>query len=152
MEAKHETGNHMKGCLLLLVALSLVSCTDIAGPSTAVQSPQALASNWEVLVFQDTFGRPSDPGVDQLVVTFDIDGTLVGNGGNMFFGTYAAQTDGAITIHCVGTTLRGISPGSRHEDFVAALNDATSYEIKNDAMNVRYAKGQTLRFRRVADL
>lgn len=141
----------MKGCLLGLVALSLVSCADIAGPSTGVQSPDALATSWEVLVFQDKLGMPSDPGVDQLVVTFDIDGTLVGNGGNMFFGTYAAQTDGTITIHCFGTTLRGISPGSRHEEFVAALNDASSYEIINDGMSIRYAKGQTLRFRRVVD-
>ena len=90
---------------------------------------------WQLQLFQDSSGRVSSVGTEDLTLVFLAD-TVVGQAfpkegprvsGNRYGDNYSITSTGGMTMAHVWETLAGIPPGSRIKEFVNALRTTRRY-------------------------
>ena len=143
-----------------LAACELVGITDKNG----ADSQEGLVGTWRLTAFEEADGTETDVGSEDITLTFAAEDSLTGwsfrgrrpeaSPANEYFGTYEAGPDGSFMIGSPekgtrpASTEVGTLPGSRYEEYLAALGEAASYKIEGDRLRINYGGGKALLFRR----
>ena len=144
-----------------LAACELVGITDKNG----ADSQEGLVGTWRLTAFEKADRTETDVGSEDITLTFAAEDSLTGwsfrgrrpeaSPANEYFGTYEAGPDGSLTISGPEgwepgpfSTKVGLLPGSRYEEYLAALGDATSYKIEGNRLRINYGGGKALLFER----
>lgn len=120
---------------LTATVLALSGCANAI--NTQQVNKELAGPEWVGQSFRDIDGTTTAPGTVPLIVQFIPPDTLAARADNEIWGRYATQ-DGALSISKLGRTKRGLSPGSREEDFIQALENATAYSIDGNKLCIYY--------------
>lgn len=129
-------------CLLLLTS----SCGFLSHkPETGIGLTEAV---WKFTGFQTADGLVDSPGPEEILLTFTNDGRVHGRSErNKYHGIYQTSDD-RLTIDSTGTTLAGLIPNSKYNEYYGALKQARSYEIKDNRLSIAYDQsGEALLFK-----
>ncbi len=131
----------------IIFALSLSACANAI--NTQQEKKELVGPEWIVESFEDTPGRKTHPGTVTLRLRFlqpdsildkpvkEFFGTFIGKADNQFSGPYHLQGK-LLSLRMHRTTLVGRLPGSREQDFIDALNNATVHEIHENRLRIYY--------------
>jgi len=120
---------------LTAAVLLLSGCAN--GISTQQVHKELEGPEWVVQSFREIDGTTTGPGTVALIVRFIPPDTLSAKADNELWGRYTIQ-NGTLSISKLGGTKRGLSPGSREDDFMQALENATSYSIDGNKLSIHY--------------
>jgi len=120
---------------LTAAVLALSGCANAI--STQHVNKELAGPEWIVQSFRDIDGTTTAPGTIALIVRFILPDTLSAKADNEIWRSYATR-DGALSISKLGRTKRGLSPGSREDHFIQALENATAYSIDGNKLYIYY--------------
>lgn len=137
----------IRSFVLIILPLTLSACADTTNSDQKAGS--LVGPEWTVSSFQDANGNQTLPGTVSLRLRFlepdsivdkplkEFFGTFIGNGDNQFSGAYRFHAN-ILSLRIHGTTLVGRDPGSREQEFMDALNNATLYDIHENSLRIYY--------------
>ncbi|MBM4170187.1 MAG: META domain-containing protein [Ignavibacteria bacterium] len=125
----------IRSFVLIILPLTLSACADTTNSDQKAGS--LVGPEWVVESFREIDGTTTAPGTVALVVRFISPDTLSAKADNELWGRYTIQ-NGTLSITKLGGTKRGLSPGSREDDFMQALENATSYSIDGNKLSIYY--------------
>lgn len=117
---------------------------------TADEDMPLTGTSWWLQSFQDEMGKTSDTGTDEIVLIFTESDTLKGKafhksptGDEVWVNSYSSTFSvdhSTLKIQKVGSTEVGVPPGSRYTEYLAALEEALTYEIQGDRLLFFYGE------------
>ncbi|MFQ5707868.1 MAG: META domain-containing protein [bacterium] len=136
--------------LLMLFGVPLI----LFGLNTCTKNPATVANKslvdteWDLQSFEVVGVGESDIGSQGMILVFTNDGRLEGRArtikgdlsvpGNSYGGVYEVGSDGSLSIEITHTTELGLPAGSRYEEYLQTLRNASAYEIEGNRLRIFY--------------
>jgi hypothetical protein len=136
-------------CLSLCGAFLLLALSGCEGIFDFKADDKPLAGvEWNLLAFENPVGKKSNIGSQGMLLFFEDDTTFKGRSytikgdlsmpGNSYFGIYKVGTEGSLSMGGLGTTQVGLPSGSRYDEYLGALHNASSYKIDGKKLRIFY--------------
>lgn len=102
------------------------------------------------VIFTDRTRTASDSTRDRAAAGYRY-ASVLGYPNEAFFTYTLTKEKTALSLRLHGVTEIAPLPGSKEDEFFAALKAATTYEIDGDRLRIRYDDGKTLAFEAASD-
>jgi hypothetical protein len=131
-----------------LILFGFNTCTN--DPVT-VTDKTLVNTKWNLQYFEIIDVAESAIGSQGIIFIFMKDSSLEGESktiegdlsvpGNSYGGLYEVGSDGSLSIEITYTTEGGLPPGSRYDEYIQALRNASAYEIEGNRLRIFYDGG-----------
>ena len=133
---------HFLSFLGILMLFGVNTCTDDQADAPLV------GTTWNLQFFEIINGEKSAVGSQGMILILTEDGRVEGNAyriegdpdvyGNSYGGVYEVGLNDSLSIEITHTTYVGLPPGSRYEEYIQAIKNASAYEINGNMLNIFY--------------
>jgi hypothetical protein len=145
---------------LLVAGLCLMAACEVVGLGSSDDDP-LVGPTWRLVAFEDASGNKTEVGADDIVLTFTDSGSVRGQTypeegrapENTYEGIYETTPGDSLSVRGSSrlvnliSTRVGTLPGSRYEEYLLALVQATTYQIEDRHLRINYSNGKALHFK-----
>ncbi len=145
--------------VITFIAFSAILCAAacINVSNSSKPDKELIGTVWDLQSFEETGGTTTPVGSQGITLVFSKNGSIIEGKsytiqgetipGNAYGGVYGIEKDRGIVIDSLWSTKVGLPAGSRYNEYLEALDNASAYEIDGNKLRIYYfSKSKVLNF------